>query len=330
MKANSWQFNLGYRWMQSDRHFTGTEEEEERQEEGSEVINKVHLFDVSVTYAFTERINLTGSLPYLIATREQLNRALNRRTTTQARGIGDFILIPRFWILDTKEHPTGNASIGLGGKVPTGEPNVTDVFITNTGGREVRTVDQSIQPGDGGWGLVFDAQIFKQVWRFVGYATGTYLINPDNTNNVQTFRARPKESVMSVPDQYQARGGVSYGFENIPGLALSIGVRLEGVPPYDIWGSSDGFRRPGYAFSIEPGIAYALGRHVFSVSAPVALVRERQVSKTDSQDGIHGDAAFADYMILAAWSFRWGGEAPAEGEEHTGPEQPATTAPLRP
>ena len=53
MKANSWQFNLGYRWMESDRHFVGTDEQEERQEEGSEVINKVHLFDVSVTYAFT-------------------------------------------------------------------------------------------------------------------------------------------------------------------------------------------------------------------------------------------------------------------------------------
>ena len=135
---------------------------------------------------------------------------------------------------------------------------------------------------------------------------------------------------MSVPDQYQARGGLSYGFVNVPGLAVSLGVRLEGVPVYDIWGESDGFRRPGYAFSIEPGIAYALGRHVFSVSAPVALVRERQQSKTDRESNIHGDAAFADYMILASYSFRWGGDVPAEGEETVGPEQPATTAPLRP
>src|SRR5678815_2295823 len=36
---SGWQASVGYRWLHSDRHFTGDHEDKERQEEGSEVIN---------------------------------------------------------------------------------------------------------------------------------------------------------------------------------------------------------------------------------------------------------------------------------------------------
>ena len=107
-------------------------------------------------------------------------------------------------------------------------------------------------------------------------------------------------------------------------------MRIEGVPPYDIRGLERWLPPPGLCLLHRAGHRVRARKARLLGERPGCALRERQKSKSDNQDGIHGDAAFADYMILAAWSFRFGGEAPAEGEEHTGPEQPATTAPLRP
>ena len=83
------------------------------------------------------------------------------------------------------------------------------------------------------------------------------------------------------------------------GLAVSLYGRMEGVPVRDIFGGSDGFRRPGYAVSIEPGLLFAVKDYTVSVSVPVALQRNRLRSTSDIKDNTWGDAAFADYL----WQF---------------------------
>jgi hypothetical protein len=88
-------------------------------------------------------------------------------------------------------------------------------------------------------------------------------------------------------------------------LAISFGGRIEGVPPKDLWGASNGFRRPGYAVSIEPGIAFSFHRHTVGLSAPIAIWRERQRSVPEADNGTHGDASFADYLILLGYSYRF-------------------------
>lgn len=108
---------------------------------------------------------------------------------------------------------------------------------------------------------------------------------------------------MSVPDQYVLRTGASFSPRAWRGLSLSIGGRLEGVPPDDLVGPSDGFRRPGYGISVEPGIAFTRGKNSFAVLTPIALYRERQQSKQDGEvePERHGDAAFADWVLFAGW-----------------------------
>jgi hypothetical protein len=105
---------------------------------------------------------------------------------------------------------------------------------------------------------------------------------------------------MSVPDQFMARIGASY----IAGpLSLSGGFRIEGLPAKDVFGGSNGFRRPGYVISVEPVAAYRLKSTQFYVSVPVALERNRIQSVPDkirtAKTGTYfkGDAAFADYSI---------------------------------
>jgi hypothetical protein len=71
-------------------------------------------------------------------------------------------------------------------------------------------------------------------------------------------------------------------------------------------GASDGFRRPGYAVSIETGFQYARGRQLFTATVGKAILRDRTVSYPDSVYGTHGDAAFADYIWLGSYSVRFG------------------------
>jgi len=109
---------------------------------------------------------------------------------------------------------------------------------------------------------------------------------------------------MSVPDQYMVRLGFSHGFSGkLKGVTASVGGRMEGVPVKDAFGSSEGFRRPGYVQSLEPGLSYQVNKINFFATAPVALKRNRLQSVTDKENSaatgnyVHGDAAFADYAV---------------------------------
>jgi hypothetical protein len=81
--------------------------------------------------------------------------------------------------------------------------------------------------------------------------------------------------------------------------------RIEGVPVRDIIGKSEGFRRPGYAISVEPGFLYSRGRDTWSISMPIAVERNRRRSVPDIADGRHGDAAFADDLLIIGYSRRF-------------------------
>ena len=296
-----WQLSIGYRGIRSARHFVGTVEQHERQEEGTAVVNKVHLFDVSVGYTLTPRITLTASVPIMFAKRKS-GRTPDR--IFHSNGIGDIGLGARIWLIRPPSESRQNIAFGVGIKLPTGKPDVTNTFRT-AAGPVTSVVDQSIQLGDGGVGAVFDMQAFKAVKFMTFFAAGTYLVNPRNTNGVRTGRGRPSEAIMSVADQYAARIGVAVPAPAIRGLSLSFAGRIEGVPVRDLIGKSEGFRRPGYAISVEPGFIYSRGRDTWSISMPMAVERNRRRSVTDIADGRHGDAAFADNLLLIGYSRRF-------------------------
>src|SRR5438093_2602755 len=75
LEEGKFQVGVGYRWLHSDRHFTGDQEDTQRQAEHSEVINNVHYLDLTATYAITKRFNTTLILPFQIADRSQVVRS---------------------------------------------------------------------------------------------------------------------------------------------------------------------------------------------------------------------------------------------------------------
>jgi hypothetical protein len=310
-----WQLSIGFRKQRSHRHFVGTVEQHEREEQQTEIVNDIYLWDVSLSYDLTPRYSLSVSVPFMAATRTRpatLDRIRGVRNPTEqvshSIGFGDITVGARMWLFNpTRRRATkGNIAFGVALKMPTGNEGVKDTVQTSTGPREI-VVDQSIQLGDGGWGVALGTEMYRRLGKVTLYGSASYLLNPRDTNGVPTGRGRPSEAIMSVADQYLARGGVIVPVKRMESWAvsLSLGGRIEGIPPRDLIGKSNGFRRPGYSIAVEPGINFVRGDDVWTMSVPIAVKRNRQRSVSDVLVGGHGDAAFADYLITVGYSRRF-------------------------
>ncbi|RFZ94173.1 hypothetical protein D0C36_01040 [Mucilaginibacter conchicola] len=316
-QESSWVFTSSYRYFHSYKHFKGTEEQKQRQTLHNEVVNFQNTIDLSLTRNFNRFWSVTVGLPYLINIRSSLyEHGGKERHRSYSNGIGDARVVAYRWLFDPRKVHSGNLQVGLGIKLPTGDYNYRSYFYNVTPSK--RPVDQSIQLGDGGVGIIAEANGFLSLGgRFSGYTNLYYMSNPRNTNGTRTYRetlsaALANESIMSVPDQYLARVGVNYTFGgSLSALTASVGGRIEGIPPRDLIGKSDAFRRPGYIISGEPSLNYSFKKVNVFASVPIALKRNRQQSVTDQENSartgtyVIGDAAFADYSINLGISFKF-------------------------
>ena len=69
--------------------------------------------------------------------------------------------------------------------------------------------------------------------------------------------------------------------------------------------SNAGFRLPGFAVSTGPGFEYSRGKTILQGGLYRATHRDRTVSYPDSVYGSHGDAAFAKYVWLASYTYKF-------------------------
>lgn len=323
VQTKSWQFSLNYRYFRSYKHFRGSHEETHRVEQGTEVINNDNSLLFGVSYTLNNRWSVSAIIPYLDIDRSSLyehygnpsasNPTINPRFHTQARGLGD-VRVSAYYNAIRKEKIS--LSVGLGVKLPTGNYETKDHFHKkNSEGQDSlvhKYVDQSIQLGDGGLGVIleFDAA-YNFSRRFSVYATGLYLSNPRNTNGIlrsdNLTAGIPKSNHFSVVDQYVFRLGARY---TVNRFQVALGGRYEGIPSEDLIGRSDGWRRPGYIMSIEPSVVYSTGKHTFAVNVPAALYRNRVQNTIDKertkQTGTYqiGDAAFADWLLSITYAYR--------------------------
>ncbi len=290
----------GYRVYNSYRHYVGTVWQRQREINHNAIVNHVNLFELDLNYQLTPRLSVVASVPGMEASRHGQSSPLN---VYRSGGIGDVTVGVQSWIFRPPTESHGNIAINAQLKLPTGINDAKGTKTSSNGTRTLQPFDESIQPGDGTWGFSLATQAYREIkWRTSGYFTGSWLFSPQDTTGVKTFRGAPGEGVVSATDQYLWRGGFSRpvtGVKLLRGLALSMGGRMEGVPVRDAFGKSNGFRRPGYVISIEPGLMYERGRTMINVSGPWAMERNRKISVTDIANHGHGDAAFSDYTLIA-------------------------------
>jgi hypothetical protein len=288
--------DIGYRVFNSNKYFVGDAEINRP----TAVENHQNIFDVGLEYRLSPRWSIIGDIPVYNGTRNQIYAPSG---IYQVSGIGDITVGAQSWIFRPPTENGGNIAVSAAIKIPTGIDNATGSGLLK--GQVVKaTADPSMQPGDGGWGFVLGSQAYKSLWRNSDvYAQGQYLFNPRDTNGIASFRTQPGQSIISVTDQYLFRTGVSQGVPKVRGLALSLGVRAEGVPVRDLLGDSNGFRRPGGIISLDPGLMYNLRRTTISINGPWALYRNRPPSVPELQNNTkNGDAFFADYTVIASVS----------------------------
>lgn len=314
LEESRWEVSVAWRYGKAARHFVGTDEQEHRRAENSQVENDVNLLDLGIRYRFTPQTEVAVGIPYLMAKRSGPIRyngeLIGRQVRSNTRGMGDITVVANHLLWDPETSPGSNISLGIGIKLPTGENSAHDsLLVVNDAGElvpEVRTADQSVQPGDGGFGLILQGSAFRVLnasGTFAIYGSGTYIIAPETDSGVLTYRSRAGEEIMSIADQYAARLGFQRALSG--GWSIGLGARLEGIPVHDLVGSSDGFRRPGYILSAEPSMSWTRGKHSLSLSVPVAIERNRQASVPDIRNGHHGDASFPDFIVLTGYSRRF-------------------------
>jgi len=318
-----WELSINARYFRSYKHFVGDSEQKQRVDQGTEVINKVFSFDIAVVHNFRNRYIASLTVPVIFNHRSSLyehygnsasSNPQHKRFSTQANGIGDMRLTLSSWVLNPKKKHNGNFAVGLGLKLPTGNAEVQDDFHkrTSTGADSIvhKAVDQSIQLGDGGFGFSIEAQGYQRLFKNASlFYSGFYLFNPRNTNNNLRGGNNPITKYNSVPDQFAVRLGMIYSMLKKKNLSATLCGRVEGLPAHDALGKSDGFRRPGYIISVEPGIGYRAKRVAYQLNLPVAVYRNRTKSVDDRSDPTgqkHGDAAFADYLLNIGVTYSFG------------------------
>lgn len=288
--------DVGWRSFSSNKYFIGTNQIGR----SSAVENHQNIWDIGVNYQLTPRWSIIADVPVFDGTRNQIYPP---KGVFRVGGVGDMTIGAQSWIFRPPTESNGNVAFNFALKIPTGLNNA--VGTADYHGQTIAaTADQSMQPGDGGWGFELGTQAYRQIWfQTMLYLQGSWLFNPEDTNNVPTFRSQPGQGLMSVTDQYLFRAGVSHGIPKIRRLTGSFGLRWEGVPAHDLIGDSNGFRRPGYILSIDPGIMYSFRHDVISVNGPWAISRNREPSVPELINHTpNGDAFFADYTVIVAVS----------------------------
>ena len=273
------------------------------------VKNKIYTMNFSVLRLFKNGWSVGISVP--VSANSRWNGADHNgptsypKYTTRAFGLGDFRLTVYKWLLDPATNKKGNIQVALGLKLPTGDFKYQDYFHrkTSTGADStvIAPVDQALQLGDGGTGIITEVNAFYSIGNRINlYGQFFYLINPRDQNGVSNLKGRnatPAQNanhttVMSVPDQYSFRGGANFQLQK---FILNAGIRYENVPSDDLIGGNNGFRRVASITSFEPGITYRMKNTFAFVSAGIPFQRKIVLNAQNDMT----PAAFADVV----WTF---------------------------
>ena len=278
--------SISFRYLHSFRDFHGDDEVPTPSPRPLFADTHVYGFLLTAIYQMTPRFSLTLDIPIQSGTRRTYYEhdpfTFRHLYTMEASGVGDLRLAASGWLFDPQKYRTGNISLGLGVKVPSGNDDAMDISHRPTG-PILRPVDPAIQPGNGGWGIVFEVDAFQRLYkRTYAYLQGAYIAEPRDRNDTEQPLGdvpipgisnywNKKFKFNSVPDSYLGRAGVGYLIWPKYGFALTIGSRIEGVPDEDlIGGSFSSSRFTGYSVYVEPGLTIARDRYTFNVTGPVA------------------------------------------------------------
>lgn len=303
-RKNEWRLTLGYRRLASNEWFIGTEDASSRGPGGQSPVFRINTLIADIAFAPTERLQFHLGVPFSGGSFSVIWPDKLKHSQS-VKGIGDISVLGEAWLLSPKTHQGGNVSFGLGIKAPTGRNDAASYIYTATAAVPY-PADQTVQPGDGGWGILLQSQAFRQVTeRVYGYAFGSYTVNPKARGDVQ-FRPSTPGVYWSVPDTYSARAGAAFSILPDQGLTMSLGGRMDGIPLRDLIGGGDDstIKRTSRVIFVDPGLSLTRGKDNFTVSVPWRVRVNRFQSLYERRTNGLNAGGFAKYLIFASYARR--------------------------
>ncbi len=312
LERGAWRTSLAYRRLFADQLYIGTTNQPDKAPGGAPLIIHNHTVDLGVSYAVNDRVSLTLNVPW---TTGSFSRVWpdKVRHGYDVSGLGDVNVRASTWLWDQNSNPRGNASLGFGVRAPTGKSDASALVWRADGSTSEFPATLAIQPGEGGWGLIFQGEAFRYIAsRTFAYAAGSYTANPKKEIDVPRG---PGDSLMiGVPDTYNVRTGLSFNLvsqsELSPAtrtiLSLNLGWRQDATTRRDLIGGKDlAFRAPATIGYLDNGVSFVRGRHSVSLSAPVRIYQNYRRSYADIALGRPGGGDLARYMLVLEVSRRY-------------------------
>ena len=304
LEATHWQADISYRRLRANDFFVGRDQHDELGPFGEPLDFRIHSLSFSATYAVTDRYALSLNVPWSTGSVSRLF-ADGKNHSQSTSGLGDTRLVGTMWIWDPMYIPRGNIALGLGLKAPTGSHTATDYNWVATGDSAKTILDQSVQLGDGGWGIILKADGFRRLdERSFVYAAGEYLATTKEHTTVVS--PRRTDQMVAVPDLYSARVGASRVVSPKHGLALSLGMRQDATTRGDLFGGRDmSFRRPAMVGYIDPGLSLTSRKGTFYVNTPIRAYQDfrQDYSYVAGERVLGGD--LARYLVFTGFTRRW-------------------------
>ena len=295
---------MGYRYQPSFRHFVGTVEQKQREITGNQIDNIYHLVDFGI-----ER-QLTPDGAFRRACRCCSRIATNSTPRRQVcvNAFGDASVGVRSWIFKPPTESGDNISVGVSLKVPDRQLQCHRAAAA----RQASRCDRHRRPVHAGGRRrhgILHRRPRLQARRLPQRAVLCRRVP------VQSPRHQRR---LDLPRRARRAGDV--GGRPVPRSAAESGARC---PRFAAWppvsaaeskasrfatssAASYGFRRPGYAISIDPGLlVFPRKLYVFAERPLGDRARTARRSVPDIARGAHGDAAFADYTVMFGMSKRF-------------------------
>jgi hypothetical protein len=307
LQKGGWEIGFAFRHLFAGDWLVGRDVREDLAPFGQPVHLNINSFDTTVTYGITSRLSLSGTTPFVHGTQSRYY-ADGARHEVSGGGLSDINATLRTWVWAPGTHPNGNLQVGMGFKSASGKHDLTDTYY-GLPGTPTYPVDQSVQAGDGGWGIIFDTQAFRRI-SMLGflYGSGAYLASPKDTTELLQSPTGPYSVLrVSVPDVFSVKGGMGYTIWPKHGVTATLGARLDGIPIKDIFGDSHGFRRPALIGFVDPSISITRGESTFQLDVPVRVFYNFRRSQPDVQLGRPGGGDLADSLLFVGYTRRFGG-----------------------
>ena len=299
--------------FETDEEFRGVQHRVDLESRDTQVEEGAVTLDLQGSYGLTRQLSLNVSVPVILFSHWS-TPFLGTRYDQTAHGIGDVGVGVTFWLFNCDRYPDKNISFGLGVRVPTGNSNY-QVLYPNSQGQDFkrRPVFPGIQPGSGAWALRASVDGFQQFSHFTLFGSGLYTFSLRDQNDTYALgvtlnplgvtATAANLRYISTPDSYLFNLGAAAPVPKLSRITAFVNGRIAGVPVFNVFGRTSGFRQPGYFITVEPGLAFSTSLASYTISAPLRV----QAGTRPNFLGAPVSSDFTRHLLVVGVTFKFGG-----------------------